>query len=149
MSGPVRIAGDLHREIIRHAMHEAPNEAVGILARDQAGELVACFQMENVAASPVRYELDPADQWEALEAIAIAGLELGGIYHSHTLSPPVPSHDDVELAGYAVPYLIVGLAERRPKVRAWELRPGTTPVELELEVLPTIPETPSTASADA
>ena len=38
--------------------------------------------MENAAASPLRYEMDPQGQFDALKAIEDAGEELLGIYHS-------------------------------------------------------------------
>lgn len=128
----VRLEADLHAELIAHAQAEAPNECAGVIACTLAGELVEAHRMMNTAASPVRFELDPAEQWLTLEAIREAGLELGAVYHSHTISEPVPSHEDVMLAAYAVPYLIVGLEP--PTVRAYTIHHGQVH-ELEVEVL--------------
>ena len=38
----------------------------------------------NAEASPLRYEVDPQDQFRIMGEIEDAGEELVGIYHSHT-----------------------------------------------------------------
>ena len=79
----------------------------------------------NKLASPLRYELHPSDLYEILDGIEEAGLELGAIYHSHTRSAPEPSETDINLALYPDPlYVIVGLKDDEPDVRAWVIRDG-------------------------
>jgi proteasome lid subunit RPN8/RPN11 len=74
-------------------------------------------------ASPLRYELHPSDLYEILDGIEEAGLDLGAIYHSHTRSAPEPSETDINLALYPDPlYVIVGLKDDEPDVRAWVIR---------------------------
>jgi [CysO sulfur-carrier protein]-S-L-cysteine hydrolase len=79
----------------------------------------------NRMASPLRYELHPSDLYEILDGIDEAGLDLGAIYHSHTRSAPEPSETDINLALYPDPlYVIVGLKDDEPDVRAWVIRDG-------------------------
>jgi [CysO sulfur-carrier protein]-S-L-cysteine hydrolase len=96
---------------------------------------VAVHRARNKLASPLRYELHPSDLYEILDGIDDAGLELGAIYHSHTRSAPIPSETDINLARYPDPlYVIVGLKDRDPDVRAWTIRDGRVePAELQVE----------------
>jgi [CysO sulfur-carrier protein]-S-L-cysteine hydrolase len=130
----VRISSQLLEEIVAHARAEAPNECCGIIAaRD--GEAVAVHRATNVAASPLRYEMDGMEQYRIQTAIEDAGLELGAIYHSHTRSAPEPSPTDVNLAFYPdAEYVIVGLANGAVDVRSWRIVDGAVSVAaLEVE----------------
>ncbi len=86
------------------------------------GRAARVYPATNAAASPLRYEIDPQDQLRIQTTIDDAGLELGGIYHSHTRSAPYPSQTDVNLAFYPeAVYVIVGLAGAEPEVRAYRI----------------------------
>jgi [CysO sulfur-carrier protein]-S-L-cysteine hydrolase len=94
-----------------------------IAARD--GEAVAVHRARNVAASPLRYEMDGMEQYRIQNAIEEAGLELGAIYHSHTKTAPEPSQTDINLAFYPdALYVIVGLKGEEPDVQAWKIKDG-------------------------
>jgi proteasome lid subunit RPN8/RPN11 len=83
------------------------------------------YPAENAAASPLRYEIDGAEQYRIQMAIDDAHLELGAIYHSHTRTAPYPSQTDINLAFYPdALYVIVGLAGDEPDVKAYEIRGG-------------------------
>jgi proteasome lid subunit RPN8/RPN11 len=120
----MRIARDLYGEIVAHARAEAPIECCGMVAaRD--GDAVKVYRAANAAASPLRYEIDGAEQYRIQMEIDEAGLDLGAIYHSHTRSEPVPSQTDINLAFYPdALYIIVGLASDAPDVRAFTIRDG-------------------------
>jgi [CysO sulfur-carrier protein]-S-L-cysteine hydrolase len=120
----MRIARSLIDEMVAHAREDLPNECCGMVGgRDGEAEVVV--RVENAAASPLRYEMDPQGQYDALKSIEDQGLELLAIYHSHTKSAAYPSQTDVNQA-VAWPeqvYLIVSLAEEdKPDVRAYLLR---------------------------
>ena len=120
----MRIARDLYDEIVAHAREDAPNECCGMIA-SRAGEAVEVHRAENAAASPLRYEIDGAEQYRIQMAIEDAELELGAIYHSHTRSDPYPSQTDINLAFYPEAlYVIVGVAGAEPLVRAFTIRDG-------------------------
>jgi [CysO sulfur-carrier protein]-S-L-cysteine hydrolase len=122
----MRIARELYDEIVAHAREEAPNECCGMVgARD--GEAIKVYPATNAAASPLRYEIDGAEQYRIQMEIADADFELGAIYHSHTRTAPYPSQTDINLAFYPdTLYVIVGLADSDggADVRAWTIRDG-------------------------
>ena len=108
----MKIAQALIDEMVAHAREDLPNECCGMVGgRD--GEAETVIRVANSAASPLRYEMDPQEQYDALKAIEDAGGELLAIYHSHTKSAAYPSQTDVNQA-VAWPdqvYLIVSLAD--------------------------------------
>ena len=117
----MRISRELLEQIIAHAREEAPNECCGMVAaRD--GQAVEVFRATNAAASPLRYEIEPHDQYRIEMAIEDSGWDLGAIYHSHTRSAPYPSQTDVNLAFHPhALYLIVGLTGSEADVRAYRI----------------------------
>jgi proteasome lid subunit RPN8/RPN11 len=121
----MRIARDLYDQMIAHAREEAPNECCGMVAaRD--GRAIKVYRAVNAAASPLRYEIDGAEQYRIQMEIDDADLELGAIYHSHTRTDPYPSQTDINLAFYPdALYLIVGVADpQAPQLRAYSIRDG-------------------------
>ena len=118
----MRISREHIDEIVAHAREEAPNECCGIVASTD-GAAVKVFRATNAEASPVRYSLDPREQYEITKEIETRGWELGAIYHSHTRSPAYPSQTDVNLAFYPdALYVIVSLAgENAPDLRAFKI----------------------------
>ena len=120
----MRIAPELYEQMIEQARAEAPNECCGMIgSRD--GEAVTLYPATNAAASPLRYEIDGAEQIRIYNEIEEAGLDLGAIYHSHTRTEPYPSQTDINLAFYPDSlYVIVGLAGEEPEVRAFSIRDG-------------------------
>ena len=129
----MRIPSELYAELIEHAREEAPNECCGMIA-SRDGEAVSVYRATNTAASPLRYEIDGAEQYRILTQIEDDGLDLGAIYHSHTRTEPYPSQTDISLAFYPDSlYVIVGLAGPEPDVRAFAIRNGRVE-EAELDV---------------
>jgi [CysO sulfur-carrier protein]-S-L-cysteine hydrolase len=120
----MRIPREMHEQMIEHAREEAPNECCGMIAtRD--GQAINVYRATNAAASPLRYEIDGAEQYRIQMQIYDSDLELGAIYHSHTRTEPVPSQTDINLAFYPdALYVIVGLAAGEPDVRAFTIRDG-------------------------
>jgi [CysO sulfur-carrier protein]-S-L-cysteine hydrolase len=129
----MRIPRELYEQIVAHARSEAPNECCGMVAsRDR--EAVKVYRATNAAASPLRYEIDGAEQYRIQLQIEDSGLDLGAIYHSHTRTEPYPSQTDINLAFYPDALcLIVGLASKEPEVRAFAIRDGQVH-DAELEV---------------
>jgi proteasome lid subunit RPN8/RPN11 len=130
----MKISRELYDQMIAHARAEAPNECCGMVSSD-GEEAVKVFPAENAAASPLRYEIDGAEQYRIQMQIDDAGHDLGAIYHSHTRSEPYPSQTDINLAFYPdAIYVIVGLAGEEPDVRSYVIRDGQV-TEAELAVL--------------
>ena len=129
------VARSLVDEIVAHARDELPNECCGIVAADD-GKAVQVYRAVNAEASPVRYGLDPNDQYMIMKEIDDKGWSLGAIYHSHTRSPAYPSQTDVNLAFYPEAlYLIVSLADPAgPDLKAFRIVEGKIE-EAELSVV--------------
>jgi proteasome lid subunit RPN8/RPN11 len=125
-------------EIVEHAVRDAPNECCGLVV-GTGGTATGVRQLENLAASPFRFDID------GRELIAFAFAEDGedeltAIYHSHTRSAPYPSQTDVNFAaGWpGVEWLIVGVAKKasdaEPEVRSYLIDDGTIH-EVDVEVM--------------
>ena len=123
--------------IVAQARTEYPNEACGLIVGDAAaadgGRPLRYEPARNRAASPYRYEVDPADLLRLTIETDDADEVFWGIVHSHTHSPAVPSPTDVGLAFYPdALYLLVSLGADEadpvtgePSVRAWRIVEGT------------------------
>jgi proteasome lid subunit RPN8/RPN11 len=131
----VRIERALLDRIVAHARRDYPNECCGMIAmRD--GAAVAIHEATNVAASPLRFEVEGREIIRAQDAFEDDGAEMGAIYHSHTRSEPYPSQTDVNFArGWpGVEWLIVGVRRNgEPAVRSYRIDDGVIE-EIEVQV---------------
>jgi proteasome lid subunit RPN8/RPN11 len=131
----VRIEQALLDRIVAHARRDFPNECCGMIAvRD--GSAVAVHEATNVAASPLRFEVEGREILRAQDAFEAEGAEMGAIYHSHTRSDPYPSQTDVNFArGWpGVEWLIVGLRrDGEPAVRSYRIDDGVV-TEVDVQV---------------
>ncbi|HEX5894182.1 MAG TPA: M67 family metallopeptidase [Solirubrobacterales bacterium] len=130
----MRISKSIYEELLEHARAEAPNECCGLIGGEN-GEAQSVYRARNAEASPLRYNLDPQDQFRIMSEMEERGEELAAIYHSHTASPAYPSQTDINLAAYPnAIYLIVSLAEDEVQFRGFEIRDGeVTEVDLAVE----------------
>jgi [CysO sulfur-carrier protein]-S-L-cysteine hydrolase len=118
----VVIPAALRDEIVAHARAGLPNEACGILA-GLDGRAERFFPAESDEPSPYYYRIESRDQIRIMNAIDDAGLDLVGIYHSHTSSPAYPSRTDAEQAFWPdAVYVIVSLAGSDADVRGFRIR---------------------------
>jgi len=117
----LRMSRALASDMVAHLEAERPNEGCGILA-SKDGDVVKVFRMSNASGSPLRYSLDPKEQFAAYKKLDDEGWELGGVFHSHTHTEAYPSPTDVRMASEDVPYVIVSLAEVPPSIRAFRIK---------------------------
>ncbi len=115
------IPAAMRDEIVAHARAGLPNEACGIIAgRDGTAERF--FPAMPDEPSPFYYRIEARDQIRIMNEIDDAGLDLIGIYHSHTSSPAFPSRTDAEQAFWPdATYVIVSLANSEPDVRGYRI----------------------------
>jgi proteasome lid subunit RPN8/RPN11 len=117
----VVIPAAVRDEIVAHARAGMPNEACGILAGVD-GRVERFFPAEPDEPSPYYYRIESRDQIRIMNAIDDAGLDLLGIYHSHTSSPAYPSRTDAEQAFWPdAVYVIVSLAGGDPDMRGYRI----------------------------
>jgi [CysO sulfur-carrier protein]-S-L-cysteine hydrolase len=130
----VRIPKAVHDELMAHANEDAPNECCGLIGGSD-GAAATVYRARNAEASPLRYNLDPQDQFRIMSRMEEAGEELVGIYHSHTKSAAYPSQTDINLAAYPdAVYLIVSLAEGEEPLRGFNIVDGkVSETELTIE----------------
>jgi [CysO sulfur-carrier protein]-S-L-cysteine hydrolase len=118
----VVIPAALRDEIVAHARAGLPNEACGILA-GLDGRAERFFPAMPDEPSPYYYRIESRDQIRIMNEIDAAGLDLVGIYHSHTSSPAYPSRTDAEQAFWPdAVYVIVSLAGGDADVRGFRIR---------------------------
>jgi proteasome lid subunit RPN8/RPN11 len=131
----IELGEALYRDIVEHGLREFPNEACGLIAAKE-GTPTRVYAMKNVDASPVSYRLDPKEQLKVFSEMDDEGLELAGIYHSHTHSEAYPSETDRRLAFYPDSrYLILSLSDREhPVLKAFRIEEGGEVAEEELSI---------------
>jgi [CysO sulfur-carrier protein]-S-L-cysteine hydrolase len=130
----MRIPRQIHEELLAHAREDAPNECCGLIGGTD-GVARTVYRARNAEASPLRYNLDPQDQFRIMSEMDERGEELSAIYHSHTASPAYPSQTDINLAAYPEAlYLIVSLAAGEKDLRGYRIEDGeVTEVDLAIE----------------
>jgi proteasome lid subunit RPN8/RPN11 len=129
---PVHVSPAVINELVAHAVESAPLECCGLLI-GTATQIVQASRARNTLASRTRYQIEPADHFEAIRVARAGGLSVVGAYHSHPASAPEPSARDRREASYTdFVYVIIGLASPSgPEVRAFRFGDGNfTPVTL-------------------
>ena len=117
---------EVRRELERHALEEAPNEACGLVVLE-GDRAVGYERGRNAEASPYRFRLEVDPEVWFLED---EGYELA-VFHSHPSSPPKPSRADLERAGLwaSRPWLILRTDTR--ELAAWRLdNRSATPIQI-------------------
>jgi proteasome lid subunit RPN8/RPN11 len=120
----VVIPAAMRDDIVAHARAGLPNEACGILAgRD--GRAERFYPAQSDEPSPFYYRIDSREQIRIIGEIEDAGMDVVGIYHSHTSSPAYPSRTDVEQAFWPdAVYVIVSLAGGGADVKGFRIADG-------------------------
>jgi proteasome lid subunit RPN8/RPN11 len=122
--------------LVAHARAEYPNEACALLGGHDH-TVAKVYALPNAEASPTFYLVEPKAQLEAMTDMDDRGMDLVGIFHSHTFTEAYPSRTDIELAGYPeATYLILSLADLdAPALRGFSIREGQVS-EVEVRVAP-------------
>ena len=131
-----RLTATVHAQMIGHCLDGLPLEACGLLGGDPAtGKSTLCYPARNDAASARIYVVNPTDHLRAGRDAEARGLDLIGVFHSHTHTDAYPSPTDVaEAPDPAWHYVVVSLRDIAPVVRSFLIRDGNIaeePVVLE------------------
>ena len=73
----MKISQQLIDEMVAHAREDLPNECCGMVGGSD-GEATEVIRVANSAASPLRYEMDPQEQFNALKEIEDGGERAAG-----------------------------------------------------------------------
>lgn len=118
-----RIAASAAREVLAHAGRAAPVEACGLIGRNAAG-LRLYVPCANIADSPLRYAVAPAEVLRALRLFEARGLALGAVFHSHPAGEALPSAADRAEAAWPDVLHLIAAPRARRRLRAFWLSPG-------------------------
>lgn len=107
-----------------------PDEGCGLLLGTRDGTVVDVVPSDNVAASAKVYEIDPRVLLRAFRRADDEGLEVVGVFHSHTHSEAFPSPTDIRQApDPAWHYVVVSLAHVPTDVRSYAIVEGVVTEE--------------------
>jgi len=122
----LRLAGEAYLRMVGHCYDGLPDEACGLLGGDPAtGWGQVCYPTANGAASARVYTVDPKDHLRADRDAEARGMELIGVFHSHTHTAAYPSPTDVAQApDPAWHYVLVSLGDEAPVVRSFRIIDG-------------------------
>ena len=122
----LRLPRDLYLKMVAHCIMGLPDEACGVLAGDpRTGTVERCYPTRNAAASARVYTVDSRDLLRADRDAEHAGIQLIGVFHSHTHTDAYPSHTDVDQApDPSWHYVLVSLRETQPVDRSYRIVAG-------------------------
>jgi proteasome lid subunit RPN8/RPN11 len=142
-SPTLRLSGSQYETIVAHCYDGLPDEACGMLAgpmrdAEPTGDITAVYPCRNADASARSYTVDGRDIVRADRDARSRGIELVGVWHSHTHTDAFPSPTDVRQAADLDPawlYVLVSLRLGDPVMRAYRIRDGDVG-EIAVEVGP-------------
>ncbi|MGH9036852.1 MAG: Mov34/MPN/PAD-1 family protein [Acidimicrobiia bacterium] len=128
----LRLTQGDYRTILAHCYDGLPDEACGMLAGRLVpgttvpeGLVEAVYPCANADASARTYTVDPRDLLRAMRDAEARGLEIVGVYHSHTHTEAWPSPTDVRQAvDPSWLYVIVSLKDGDPVLRGFRIEDG-------------------------
>jgi proteasome lid subunit RPN8/RPN11 len=122
----LRLRRDVYHAMVAHALDGLPLEACGLLATAPGdGVVEAVYPCRNAAESARLYEVHPLDHLRADRDAEARGLQIAGVYHSHTHTDAYPSPTDVAQAPDPDwHYVVVSLREDEPMVRSYRIVDG-------------------------
>jgi proteasome lid subunit RPN8/RPN11 len=111
-----------------------PNEGCGLLLGTPDGTIVDVVASANVADSAKVYEIDPKVLLRAYRRVDEEGLDVVGVFHSHTHTEAYPSPTDIlQAPDPSWHYVIVSLLDSPANVRSFRVVEGSvTPETIEV-----------------
>ena len=119
---PVAVAGSMQWDTLAIGGYHT----CGLIGGDPAnGKATICYPTTNVAQSSKLYTVDPKQHLQADRDAESRGLEVIGVFHSHTHTDAYPSPTDVAQAPDPTwHYLLVSLRDVAPVVRSYRIVDG-------------------------
>ncbi len=117
-------------QIVATCLRALPDEGCGLLLGTPNGEVREIVPAENVAHSARVYEIDSKLLLQTYRRADDLGLEVIGVFHSHTHSPAYPSPTDVAQApdpGWH--YVLVSLALVPTEIASFRIIEGVISAE--------------------
>jgi proteasome lid subunit RPN8/RPN11 len=122
----LRMAPDVYARMLGHCYDGLPLEACGLIGGDPSqARATLCYPAKNTAASARIYSVDPLDHLRADRDAEKKGLEIIGVFHSHTHTDAYPSPTDVAQApDPSWHYVVVSLRDIAPVLRSYRIVEG-------------------------
>lgn len=122
----LRLPPTVHLQILSHCLGGLPDEACGLLGGNpETGHIEKCYPTRNAAASARIYTVEPRDHLHADLDAESNGLEIVGVFHSHTHSDAYPSPTDIAQAPDPDwHYVLVSLRGSDPVLRSYRIVEG-------------------------
>ena len=121
---------DHRNAMVATCIRALPNEGCGLLLGTSEGVVVDVVPSPNVADSAKVYEIDPKVLLRTYRRADDEGLEVIGVFHSHTHSAAYPSPTDIRQApDPAWHYVLISLAELDTVVASYRIVDGTVSAE--------------------
>jgi [CysO sulfur-carrier protein]-S-L-cysteine hydrolase len=115
-----------YQQLIGHALDGLPLEACALLGGSpQTGRVDRIYPCANLEASAKLYTVDPGDHLKADRDAESRGIEIIGVFHSHTHTDAYPSPTDVQQAPDPTwHYVIASLKDGEPVLRSYRIVDG-------------------------
>ncbi|MDQ1439359.1 MAG: [CysO sulfur-carrier protein]-S-L-cysteine hydrolase [Acidimicrobiaceae bacterium] len=122
----LRLAQPAYQRMVGHCLDGLPLEACGLLGGHvDTAKADVCYPCRNEAQSAKLYSIG-IDYMHAERDADARGIEIIGVFHSHTHTDPYPSPTDIAQAvDPAWHYVIVSLRDTAPMVRSYRIVDGT------------------------
>ena len=122
----LRLAREVYLQMVGHCLDGLPLEACGLLGGDPVvARASVCYPTGNAAASARLYTVEPLDHLRADRDAEGRGLELIGVFHSHTHTDAYPSPTDVAQAPDPTwHYVVLSLRDIAPVLRSYRILDG-------------------------
>jgi proteasome lid subunit RPN8/RPN11 len=127
----LRLTESQHAIVIGSCYDGLPDEACGLLLGplgadgQPTGVVTEARACRNADASARTYTIEPRDLLAAMRAAEANGVEIVGVWHSHTHTDAYPSPTDVRQAvDPAWLYVIVSLRDAAPVLRSYRVIDG-------------------------
>jgi [CysO sulfur-carrier protein]-S-L-cysteine hydrolase len=121
----LQITGDQHDAMVATCIRALPDEGCGLLLGTNEGVVLEVVPSENVAHSARVYEIDSRVLLHAFRRADDDGLEVIGVFHSHTHSEPYPSPTDVNQApDPSWHYVLIGLRDVVADIKSYRIVDG-------------------------
>ena len=122
----LQLAHAAYLRMVGHCLDGLPLEACGLLGgQPNPARALVCYPTGNAAASAKLYTVEPRDFLRADRDAEGRGMEIIGVFHSHTHTDAYPSPTDVAQApdpGWH--YVLVSLRDIAPVVRSFRIVDG-------------------------
>ena len=93
------LAPELRAQVLREARAASPRECCGLIEGVRDGAVVRATVLHparNLSPKAERFEIDPADHFQALRTARARGHDIVGCYHSHPNGKAEPSPRDAD-----------------------------------------------------